>query len=135
MSHCRKCDQRTAPNRRLCKSCSREDRHDVTHYTREPLELEDGRSVGSWIRVGDTWHASVGFDGYVHEFGCGSEFDDFPAGSSSLDHYAIDPESICQGCREAIDPESVPHEWRDLEVFVSASELRADGGEPVHRVR
>ena len=125
---CRRCPNHVGPGQRLCKECSLEQRYDTdATHARTPLETLDGRTVGSWILVDGTWHASVAFDGHVHEFACGHEWDDFPADGCRLDHHGIDAEAICRGCREAIDPESVPMEWRDGG-FSTGRELRADGG-------
>src|SRR6056297_2023057 len=115
MGRCRHCGQNAGNNRRTCKLCSLEDRHTSTESQRTPLETHDGRSVGAWIRVDGTWHASVAFDGYVHEFACNHEFDDFPAGKATLHHHCVNVDAICDGCRKEIAPESVPPAWEDTD--------------------
>ena len=116
---CRECGAKTAPGRRLCKHCGIE--HAARQPVRTPLETVDGDRVGSWIRVRDTWHASIEFEGYEHVFACGERFTDFPADGCALDQYQIDPKTVCPECFEALAESS-------REKFHKP--LLADGGMP-----
>lgn len=119
MSSCRHCGTRTR-GRRICDDCSAE--RNARQPVRQGVETADGDRVGSWIRVGETWHASIRFDGNAHEFACGERFEDFPADDAAIDHSRVSPTAICPGCADALE---------DVQVleggFSSAGELRADG--------
>lgn len=107
---CRDCGQTTGPKRRLCKPCTLEARE--TREATTPLQTDAGQNVGAWIRTGETWHASVAFDGYEHEFACLDTFTNFPAADVSIDHHALAHEHVCPDCRAAIDAESMPEPWK-----------------------
>lgn len=123
---CRDCGQNTGPKRRLCNSCALEARETTDQTT--PLETESGETVGVWIRSKETWHASIAFDGHVHDFACGLIFDDFPADGASINHHALAHDRVCPDCRASIDAESMPDPWADAVGVVSLrdSETRDD---------
>ena len=119
----RRCRECSTPvrGRRLCSDCAAE--RNARQPVRQAVETADGDRVGSWIRVSGIWHASIRFDGYQHGFACGLKFDDFPAEEAALDHYRVEPDAICPGCRETLEDVQILEEG-----FASAGELRADGG-------
>lgn len=120
---CRNCGLPTGPNRRLCTECSLEKRIKPDDRHLGPIKTRDGQPVGFWMLLRDEWHASVEFDGYEHVLACGEVFDDFPVDDGSKSHHKVDPEEVCAECWDALDPETVPSEWRERR-----SVAIADGG-------
>lgn len=115
---CRKCDQNTGPNRRLCKQCALEDRYGTS------ADLESDR----WILT-DRWHASTEFDGDTHTCACGAQVST-PVNWVSDDlRYVDSDEPVCEGCVAALDKDSAQIETVADDMFSRASELRADGGQ------
>lgn len=123
MSKCADCGMRTAPGRRVCKTCSIEDRHGVPsdHHAGDA-----GDGVYCWVQdLSEDWHASMYFEDSRHVAACG-EILDTPVADLKRDARFVDETRTCKACEAALEDEE--EAVADGGEFERASEIRADGG-------
>ncbi|WP_230198525.1 ribbon-helix-helix domain-containing protein [Halopiger goleimassiliensis] len=129
MSDCPTCGNRDYH----CQQCKMEelDRRHGTPADNVDNGGDDG--IVAWVQdIDETWHASMYFEDFRHVAACGTMLETPVAGLSEDARWYRDDIDICLDCEATLedDEDSIP----DGGEFERASELRADGGEPMDKV-
>ncbi|QRV14257.1 hypothetical protein JMJ58_15090 [Haloterrigena salifodinae] len=118
---CVDCGATTAPDRRICRDCSLEDRHGVPA---DHFDVDAG--IVCWVQdLEETWHASMYFEGSSHVSACGEIFET-PVADVRDDPRRLSSTTTCDDCEAALEEDE--EEAAADGGFEKASKLATDGG-------
>ncbi|NUC71749.1 hypothetical protein HTZ84_05395 [Haloterrigena sp. SYSU A558-1] len=119
---CADCGATTAPDRRICRDCSIEDRYGVPS---DHFDADAG--IVCWVQdLEETWHASMYFEGTSHVAACGEIFET-PVADVRDDPRRLAERSTCDACEAALEEDE--EEAAADGGFEKASKIATDGGE------